>query len=156
MRVLALDPGECSGYCIIQWDHMRQIKPREDLASCIITHGQIASRDLVKQHQELERLITTYNPDIIVYEKFLLYGHKAAAQIGSDMYTPQVVGQIKVLCAKYNKREISNSAQNAKLFYTDKKLKEHNMWQVGMKHCRDSIRHALYAIDFNLCKPKRR
>lgn len=156
MVILAVDPGETSGISIFSWPHDRQIKPREDMTPYLVHIDQIKTTDLVEKVKRIAELINTYHPQVLVYEKFLLYGHKAQAQIGSDMYTPQVIGQLKIFVAIYNLQEISNTAQNAKLFYTDKKLKEHNMWQTGMKHCRDSIRHAMYAIDFNLCKPKKK
>jgi hypothetical protein len=155
MKVLSLDPGESTGYCIVDWPFKRQIKPREDLSSYLVDYGQIVGKDIMKHYKEIVKLIKEHNPDVIVYEKFLLYGHRAESQIGSDMFTPQVIGQIRVLAAQHGKPEISNTAQVAKLFYTDSKLREHNMWQPGMRHARDAIRHALYAIDFNLFKNRR-
>ena len=155
MKVLSLDPGESTGYCIVDWPFKRQIKPREDLSSYLVDYGQIVGKDLMKHYKEIVKLIKEHNPDVIVYEKFLLYGHRAESQIGSDMFTPQVIGQIRVLAAQHGNPEISNTAQVAKLFYTDSKLREHNMWQSGMRHARDAIRHALYAIDFNLFKNRR-
>lgn len=156
MVILALDPGESTGYCIFNWPHTRQVKPRENLESYLVAAGQIASRDIVVQNEELDKLICKFRPERVIYEKFMLYGHKAASQIGSDMFTPQVIGQIQVVAAEHGTPVISNSAQNVKLFYTDKKIKEHGLWQPGLKHARDAIRHALYAIDFNLFKPKLR
>lgn len=156
MVILSLDPGETTGYCIFDWPYTRQIKPRENLSKYLVEAGQIASRDIVMQNESIDKLVGKFRPNKIVYEKFMLYGHKAASQIGSDMFTPQVIGQIRVIAAEHGIDTISNSAQNAKLFYTDKKLREHDMWQSGVKHARDAIRHALYAIDFNLFKPKLR
>jgi Holliday junction resolvasome RuvABC endonuclease subunit len=153
MKILALDPGEITGVCIIDWPHNRQIKPREDMSPYIKYQGHIEGKHLHIQAKRLEELRNEYGPfAYVIFEKFLLYGHKASTQIGSDMHTSQVIGVIKMWCINNNMPMIEQMAQNAKKFYTDNKLKDHKVYPVGLRHSKDATRHALYAIDFNIFK----
>lgn len=153
IKILALDPGECTGVCIVDWPHNRQIKPREDMSQYIKYQGHIEGKELHIQAKKLEDLRKEYGTfDYVIFEKFLLYGHKAATQIGSEMHTSQVIAVIKMWAMNHHMPKIEQMAQNAKKFYTDQKLKDHKVYPTGLRHSKDATRHALYAIDFNICK----
>lgn len=152
MNILALDPGGTTGVCVFSWPHSRQIKPREDLSQYLIFTTQINSNHLPKISEELSNIIVKYSPEYLIFEHFGLYGHKAQSLIGSDMLTSQVIGIIKIVAYNFNIECIEQMAANVKLFYTDSKLKNHNVYLKATKHARDAVRHALYAVDFKLCK----
>lgn len=85
MITVAFDPGLTTGYCIF------------DDASPV-SYGQIHFLKLVELVEGLPK------PDVVVYENFQLFGHKAKQQIGSKFETVQAIGIIKSW-AKRNKAE---------------------------------------------------
>lgn len=79
MAIIAFDPGETIGVCIMQDD------------------GQVAYFDQIKI-AGLTAFLKTVNPatiDKVVVEKYVIFGHKAKQHSGSDAKTSQCVGRIK-------------------------------------------------------------
>ncbi len=139
--VLALDPGETTGWALFvngRLSRCRQIPP-------------LASRkpDLQRAAsllQKLNQLYTGKLPITVVMERFSLYGHKAKQQIGSTFPTVEVIGIIRFTCQQLGLRVVEQSASQAKSFVSDDRLRAMQLWQVNQRHSRDAIRHALYYI----------
>ena len=141
MRILGLDPGEVTGVAVFDMPE-GQIRPRLDLSKYVLLASQCAF------HFDFKALIDEYKPDVIVFEQFRLYPHKASVLAGSSLEPVQVIGILKYIAHEYSIPMFCTSAANAKKCYTDSKLKEHNLWVTGKQHTRDAIRHVLYYVDF--------
>jgi hypothetical protein len=81
MRLLALDPGETTGYAVF------------------VDGKPIAFGEMDRWHG-LKTLIRAERPDAVVVESFRLYASKAAVQIGSEFIPAQVVGVARFLAGE--------------------------------------------------------
>jgi len=155
MRILSLDPGHTTGYSV--WDFpddilgKRQLKYTEDISVYLLDAGTFP------YHYDVARLTHEWSIERVVFEEFRLYGHKAATQVGSDLATVQVIGILKYICKIRGIKWFKNMAVNAKKAVTDDTLKRHNVWEYKIpasviRHARDSMRHAIYYLNFGVGK----
>jgi len=80
-RILAIDPGESSGW-FMQESH-------EDTVAFL-------KGTIVLDRVRFWELLVLTQPNIIIYEEFKLYPHKARALIGNTFYTCEIIGLIKL------------------------------------------------------------
>lgn len=78
--ILALDPGESTGWCF--------------QAVSGTVYGGTARKD----HLEVAQLIRIARPDIVVLERFNLYPQMAKALSWNSFYPCETIGVIKVVC----------------------------------------------------------
>ena len=95
MRVLAIDPGGTNGMC--WWDgddfHM-------------VAYDHVSLHDLpLWLHSFSPR------PEVIVYENFKLWKHRALQQAGSDLPAAQAIGMIKSYASIYKIKTVDQSPQ---------------------------------------------
>jgi hypothetical protein len=140
-RLLALDPGETTGYAVFQgqpetgydWLAIDQIKtwPEHDAYS------------------NIWMLLQSEKPSLVVNESYRIYDWKSDDHKWSQVNTVQVIGCIWTLCFHYEiQRAGEQSAQNAKGFWTDERLKEFGLYFPAIRHGRDATRHALHYLCF--------
>lgn len=132
-RLLAIDPGETTGWAFFvdgAYERTGEVGPEDTMLG------------LVEVIQDL-------NPDIVVVEDYRIYGWKARSHVGSDLFTPRLIGAIELACAWEDVPLYKQMAQTAKSFCTNKKLKEWGFYNAGSPHVRDSVRHACYWLVFN-------
>lgn len=79
--VLALDPGESTGWCYLDRDN------------------KMLAGTEPKEHLKVYQIIESLDPDIVVYETFNLYPGKAQKLIWNSFYPCEVIGVIKAVCA---------------------------------------------------------
>lgn len=152
-RVLALDPGETTGHA--QWSP--QVTDDIELNGVVIpgtkttgiTHGRIAiwqrtTKDIGQSYETLLSDLEGINH--LRAEDYKIYGWKADDHKWGGLHTPQWIGAIKV-AAHVSETPISFCmAQQAKVFWTDDKLKMCGLYEPGLKHARDALRHLLYYL----------
>lgn len=82
--ILALDPGESTGWCFLSRDN------------------DIVAGTAPKDHLAVAERLDILNPDIVVYETFNLYPGKAQKLIWNSFYPCEVIGVIlyKAMSAK--------------------------------------------------------
>ena len=68
------------------------------------------------------------------------------------MFTSRVIGAIELQCWFLDWPIWKQTAQNAKKFMTDERLKEWGMWEKGKRHARDAIRHGCFWLAFTQFK----
>lgn len=136
--LLALDPGETTGYAVFK----NQTLVEADQASTKpIETGTVWLREMIKKH----------SPTFIVYESYRVYSWKAQSHAFSDLHTPQFIGTILTFCAMHQIPHVKQTAQMAKWFVTDEKLKLWGFYTKSLKHARDALRHgALFQL--HTCK----
>lgn len=96
MKLLAFDPGGTTGWCTFVDGN-----PRE--------YGQIKFDELMSWLDDITA------PDIIVYENFQVYSHKAVHLIGSKLETVQAIGIIKSYAHKNKCKLIEQRPQIKKI-----------------------------------------
>lgn len=134
---LCLDPGETTGWSL--WDG-------PEMAEC----GQWATPSPDILADAIFALDAVYRLDRIVYEEYRVRGNKYKEHVGSEVVTIQHIGAIKVVASESNidVPVFKQGAGIAKNFATDTKLRRWGLYQVGMRHANDSIRHGVYWILF--------
>ena len=79
--VLGIDPGDKTGWCVVE------------------KHGGRVIQRGITRADDMPPILTwvfkNYNIDLIVYEEFILYANRAQAQTGSRFFASQVVGMLK-------------------------------------------------------------
>jgi len=139
---LAVDPGETTGLTVID------VTPTGDIKIC--RQEQIASWPLNEFVPTITKLLDYWKPDFVVMEAYHVYAWKLNEHTFSEVPTIQIIGALKALCIT---REISygeQTAQTGKAFWSDERLKTFEVFFPGMKHARDSLRHALQFLVLGL------
>lgn len=130
--VMAFDPGETVGWALFDGP---------ELIDC----GQHRTTEWTRdQIIGLRDLIRSTAPHQVVFESYRVYGWKTDSHANNEMHTSQIIGILRETCLEWDVPYAMQSAQIAKQFVTDDKLKAWNLWQTGQKHARDAIRHAVY------------
>jgi len=131
--LLALDPGETTGYAIFSSGTLKD-------------HGQVDTLT-VTQSVDLLYIFISGRTHVVV-ENYQVYSWKLKEHKFSTLHTPRLIGCIETLCKLEGIGLSKQTAQNAKKFVTDEKLKEWGMWIKGRPHARDAIRHGIYYTIF--------
>lgn len=130
--LLGIDPGETTGWCII-----------ESKNYTLAESGQFKS-----SFKNLEYIIgqaAAFGATAIV-ESYRLYPWKLQDQTWSDLYTPRLIGTIEYLLYEWEIPVIFQTAQQGKSFCSNDRLKEWGLYKssikgVSQKHANDSCRH---------------
>jgi|GEM_PF-2074777 len=130
-RLLALDPGDTTGWALF-------------LGGSLHDKGQIPGTIA-----DMTRLFDLHLPTQIVFEEYRIYPWKLAEHAGSTVPTLRLIGAIETLCEQRSIPYLVQSAQSAKGFMTDEKLREWNYFPKTLRHAADAVRHGCYAVLFN-------
>jgi hypothetical protein len=135
-RMLCLDPGETSG-----WAYFRGTE--------LVSSGQIRTvNDGKIDWDALTELLDNHLIARLVCEDYRIYEHKLTRHTFSPVLTLRLIGGIEYY-ANINELPITyQMAAQAKGFVTDAKLKTWGLYQEGMRHSRDAIRHGIYYLLF--------
>jgi hypothetical protein len=139
-RLLSLDPGEMTGWTV--WDCI----PGED--DVRIAHGQLACWPMSDFVPNFTWLLDTYQPTQVVYESYHIYDWKLDTHSFSDVPTLRIIGGMETCLIQRSISYTYQTAQVAKGFVTDDRLKQFGYWETGLKHSRDAHRHAIYYLCF--------
>jgi hypothetical protein len=149
VRVIGLDPGETTGACVFDGPNL-------------VDARQLATGLMPQAAFEVWRYVHTWIYDgilrscqeVVVIEDYRVYSWKTKDHAWAGLHTPRLIGAMEYIC-RYQMAEtplIKQSAQNAKGFCTDQKLKEWGLWIEGQRHSRDAIRHACFYLLFQVAK----
>lgn len=131
ISILALDPGETTGYCFMSVN-----------VSTAYYAGQIDTPNIPQSVLKISEFLTERQVDVIVCEDYRVYSWKSDQHKWANLHTPQLIGCIKTLACIGDIPIHMQMAIEAKEFCTDDKLKAWGMYQEGQRHARDAIRHA--------------
>ncbi|KKM20508.1 hypothetical protein LCGC14_1644720, partial [marine sediment metagenome] len=123
--ILAVDPGETTGLAFYEGD------PTD------IRIGQIKTKTIEEGTDQIIDILTRLKPQTVVIEDYRVYAHKTRAHTWSDLHTPRFIGNIQGLChlMRIGKPKLQ-TAQQAKHFSTDDKLREWGLYRKGLVHGR--------------------
>lgn len=138
-RIMTFDPGETTGWATFD----------PSLEKKKVSAGQQNTKTFDPGSiMDLRDMIASFKPDAVVYESYRIYSWKSENHMWSEVHTLQVIGVVRYLCAEMGIPIYFQSAQIAKNFCTDDKLKDWNQWRAGEKHARDALRHLFYFMIF--------
>lgn len=143
--LLALDPGETTGWTVIDVGVAGEI--------IIANQGQFESWPLDKALRRLTSLVESFSPNFLVFEAYHVYAWRLNEHTFSEVPTIQLIGMIKTIALQRSINFGEQTAQTGKTFFTDDRLKSLGIYFDGQKHARDSLRHACQFVTFGL-KPK--
>jgi hypothetical protein len=141
-RVLGLDPGETTGACVFEGSKLLKVL-------------QLPTKTVPSGGQLARQFIEEWEPDVVVMEMYRVYSWKTDDHAWHNLHTPRLIGAIEYICACCYEPEVKlaqQTAQQAKGFCTDEKLKAWGVYQEGRPHARDAIRHACYYLLFEIAK----
>lgn len=131
MRVISLDPGITTGY------GMAAI---EDSTICHLAYGQ--------EKWEVDQLwdfMAKTHPDVIIMEDFTYRRHQKHA----ELFSVQLIGVTRLYCLRTDTPFYKQKPAYAKNdLWTDEKFKELEIYQKGLEHGRDAVRHFLQWFSF--------
>lgn len=144
-RILALDPGETTGWSFFTTEIPDAPMPQQWM---LTAQGQLDTWPIENCITNLGVLLDHYKPDFVVFERYAVYNWVATSHSWSEVPTIQVIGVIQTLCAQRKIKTVDQTAQVAKNFCKDDKLRTWGMYARGQRHARDSVRHGTYYILF--------
>jgi len=138
-RILALDPGETTGFCVFEGPNL-------------VVADQLKTKSVPEGAWEIEKAVCKHNVAEVVMEMYRVYSWKAEDHSWQSLHTPRLIGAVEYVCFQLDVPLIQQTAQQAKGFCTDEKLKAWGVYQVGKPHSCDAIRHACYYLLFDVAK----
>jgi hypothetical protein len=133
-NLLAIDPGETTGICI--WDG--------DKAAFFIC--QLETKEIGPAYVQLHELIQKVNPTHVRAEDYRIYSWMTEQHAGTNLHTPKLIGAIEVAAHNLSVPCSLVMAQQPKALWNDDNLKLAGLYNPGLKHGRDALRHACYYI----------
>ncbi len=133
--VLALDPGNTTGWAMFKDSELKD-------------SGHLETSDIPIATQLIGEHLGMWTPDVVVLEEYRVYAWKAKQHAWSTLPTARIIGSIETMCAMNKIPVYMQSAQQAKGFCTDEKLKAWDYYDRG-RHARDAIRHGCFWLIFN-------
>lgn len=130
--LLALDPGDTTGYAIFE-------------GGTFLESGQIPTLS----PSAIADFVEEVAPDRVVCESYRIYGHKLREHSGSDVPTLQLIGAVRLVCERSGIPLAFQAAHQAKGFCSDTKLRQWGLFHPSSKHARDAARHGAYFLLFN-------
>lgn len=137
--LISLDPGETTGYAV--WQSNRE-------GAELLEQGQLQTWPMHHALMNLDELFTRWKPIHVVHETYAVYEWKAESHSWSVVPTIQIIGCIITLCLQKYITFSDQTAQVAKNWCTDAKLKGWNFYSPGLRHARDAVRHGAYYLIF--------
>lgn len=141
-RMLCIDPGNTTGTCLFvkgqleSWAQLVTIQETLGENGC---KSQIAWEGLIDYIKQIK-------PTLIVCENYRVYSHKLERHTFSEVPTLRLIGGIDLLAYQLGVPIRYQMAASAKGFANDERLKAWGLWQEGMRHSRDAIRHGIYYL----------
>jgi hypothetical protein len=84
-------------------------------------------------------------PTRVVYESFLYQRRDKV-----DLRPVEGIGVIRLYCQLNGIIPVAQTPATGKRFWTDKKIKQLDLWKPGLPHAMDALRHLLYYMSFGL------
>lgn len=128
MIILSLDPGETTGYAVVEPEGWPKEFPK------------VHERGVISLWRGLRALIERYHPDVIVAEEYRLYPNKARTQYHDRILPARVLGVIQYLAEEYGIPHVFQSASVGKAARLPEEIFERVR---TLAHERDALCHAI-------------
>lgn len=139
-HLLSLDPGHTTGYAI--WNATQEFVQLVEVG-----HLSTWVNDDIRLGPLCD-VLRRYRIDCTVMESYQVYEWKTQDHSWSQVPTLQVIGGIKIILQQHAIPYCNQTAQVAKQFCTDDKLRQWGFYKESLRHARDAIRHGAYFLLF--------
>jgi len=139
IKVVSFDPGETTGMCVFE-------------GSKLMLASQYKAKTVPEGAAFIHDFLESWRPDVVVMEMYRIYSWKAEDHSWQNLFTPRLIGAIQYICHTLKLPLTEQTAQQAKGFCTDERLRAWGLYQEGQRHARDSIRHACYYLLFTVAR----
>lgn len=145
MLVIALDPGNSTGYCF------RIINDKDENVVKGLEPGKLYGGTQPDNHKRVWDLLEMLVPDVIVYETFQMYPGKAQKLIWNSFYPVEVIGVIKLWAMLHPECKLVGLQPSVKKFALANS--ELELWKTvnivdgtgkATEHTRDAVRLLRY------------
>jgi hypothetical protein len=133
-KLLALDPGETVGWAVFEMGQ---------LTKCGHAAGDATT---------IEDLVAREQPSVVVMEEYRIYPWRLKQHSLSNVPTLRLIGALQYILQTKGIPYHMQTAQQAKGFATDQRLKQWGMYPQKLRHARDAVRHAVYYLLFTAPK----
>jgi hypothetical protein len=151
MRILAVDPGETTGFVRAEIVSGAVYQDVGDLIRDSKVHFNKAGT--LSGKRELAANVGLFsNLDVCVVEKYVIYPNRAMQHIGDDLYTARMIGQIEWLAYVGSSIDdvVFQAASQAKQRWPDSRLYKYLPGLKGKtEHIKDAVRHLLTYVEVN-------
>lgn len=144
-RVLAIDPGMTTGYCVFDYV-MTHV---DDIYIYCLSDSGIIKVDKETGWDPIVDKIQQVNPSVVVCEDYRIYPSKDKVHVLSSVDTVRIIGAIEYMCHHEHFSLVKQMASVHKGFVTDEKLKEWWLYKGINRHSRDAVKAAIYFLLFN-------
>lgn len=132
MKIISYDPGVTTGFVVASLNETGPLRCKPNQWRFL--HINIYNH----MHSEM--------PDIIVCESFE-YRNRAKANL--VLYSREMIGVIELYCQQVPTCElIYQPPSTIAGYFSDKRLKDEDMWIKGKQHAMDALRHMLHWYKF--------
>jgi hypothetical protein len=134
-KVLALDPGSgTTGFAVFSGGTLWEAGQEP-------SHGE-------RGFLAVTALFDEYAPEVVVCESYRVYSDKALSHVNSDLPVSRLIGAVQLLSLQRGVPLVFQSAAVGKGWFKDRMLKAFGLWQVGMPHANDAVRHGGHYLVF--------
>lgn len=140
-RVLALDPGETTGYVVADYAIRRSGDGVDIVILTPVDEGTWAGLQGFDDH-----LPVFYDADLAVAEDYIIYPNRAKSHTGDRVYTAQEIGRIKWFAYRHSIELTMQPASMAKQRWPDGRLRE-KLGRMPPEHICDAWRHLLTYLE---------
>jgi hypothetical protein len=153
MKVVAIDPGGNTGIVSIEIDEasVQDVISNQSLSShALVQHANVEGklelfdvdcRDVMKGFSQMNTLLHSVEPDIIVYETFDLW------TVAADLTPVELIALMKWEWRNWANLVQQNPSERSVI--TDKRLKDWGLWYPGRKDVNAAMKHLLVWIRKN-------
>lgn len=131
MKVVSLDPGGTTGYCLAYIGEPKRI---------FLSYAQHAWRE-----GQLWDALIKLEPDWLICESF---EYRQQSRAGLDLTPAHLIGVVRLYVEIMGCKLQMQTAATGKGHFTDKKLKDMLIYERAYSHGRDALRHFLQWFNF--------
>lgn len=128
MRILAIDPGEINGWCLLEKYNL-------------LEYGQGNKNDLIDR-------VKKFDYEYLIVERFIILPGTFSAVVLRNLRVVEIIGIIKEIIKDKNIKYIEQIPA-CKKFFDSRKLKKMG-YKIKGKHSKDALRHVLYFLKFKM------
>lgn len=138
MKILAIDPGVTTGYCLAEIRNVNQ-----STKILIDLHPSQMVDDVDGVWDKLDEI----KPRYIVCEDFEF---RQKSRAGLVLFSVQVIGVVRLyeIKAEHQIAVYLQKASQGKGYYTDKMLRDVGLYKRGIPHGTDALRHLCHWLTF--------
>lgn len=145
--LIAIDPGKASGYAVLDFTNINNVKIIE--SSELEQYETVATAD-----KRLSEWVFEEDTVEVVMEKFTVTAQTGKNTNGQN-WSSEIIGAVRYLAQKHRAKFTEQTPAEAKSFIPNERLKTIGLWHKGGEgHARDALRHGgLYLIKHHAWRP---